>query len=237
MSKVTAIILAAGSGSRMQSNEKKQFMKINGKPILWYSLDAFEKSPVDEMILVTSKDDIAYCKTEIVLKYGFKKVREIVAGGKERFNSVYNGLKAASGDIVLIHDGARPMITEDIIRRNIEEVKVNKACVTGVPVKDTIKIVEERRVLETPKRDSLWITQTPQSFETLLIKDAYEKMMKQNERTVAGNTATEKNIDVTDDAMVAEKYSDVSVHFVMGDYKNIKITTLEDIVIAEAFLR
>lgn len=232
MSKITAIVLAAGNGSRMQSSQKKQYMEIYGRPVLWYSLNAFEKSPVDEIILVTGKDDIAYCRTEIVERYGFKKVAEIVAGGAERYESVYNGLKVAGGDIVLIHDGARPMITPEIINRNIEGVKNHKACVTGVPVKDTIKIVENHQVVETPKRDALWITQTPQSFETLLIKEAYKKMMRENE----GNADDEKCIGVTDDAMVVEQYTDTKVCFVMGDYKNIKITTPEDLQIAEVFV-
>ena len=117
--KISAIVLAAGSGSRMQSSKKKQFMEIKGKPLVWYSLFAFEKYGVDEIILVTGLEDIDFCKKEIVEKYNFTKVKDIVAGGKERYESVYNGLKHISGDIVLIHDGARPVLTNEIIERGI----------------------------------------------------------------------------------------------------------------------
>lgn len=225
MSKVTAIVLAAGTGSRMQSKKKKQFMEIKGKPILWYSLFQFQKSPVNEVILVTGEEDIEYCKKEIVEKYGFTKVTQIVPGGKERYNSVYNGLQKVTGDIVLVHDGARPMITGKTIEDTIAAVKEYHACVVGVPVKDTIKKVSERKVVETPDRTSLWITQTPQGFFTEMLKQSYEKMMR------------EEGVAVTDDAMVVEQYGKQSVYFVEGDYKNIKVTTPEDIVIAEAFLQ
>ena len=106
MCKITAIVLAAGTGSRMKSKEKKQFMKINGKPVIWYSLFQFEKSIVDEVILVTGEEDIEYCNENIVKQYNLKKVKHIIAGGSERYESVYNGLKKTTGDIVLIHDGA-----------------------------------------------------------------------------------------------------------------------------------
>ena len=117
MNGVTAIILAAGKGSRMNSSTKKQFMELKGKPMIWYSLFAFEESPVNQIILVTGKEDITYCKKEIVKRYGFTKVTDIVAGGAERYESVANGLKKVNGDIVLIHDGARPLVTEEIIER------------------------------------------------------------------------------------------------------------------------
>ena len=117
MNKITAIVLAAGSGSRMKSKTKKQFMEIKGKPVIWYSLFEFEKSRVDEIILVTGKEDIDYCKKEIVEKYNLKKIKNVVAGGSERYESVYNGLKEVTGNIVLIHDGARPLINNEIIER------------------------------------------------------------------------------------------------------------------------
>ena len=224
MSKVTAIVLAAGTGSRMQSKQKKQFMEVKGKPILWYSLFQFEQSPVDEVILVTGEEDIPYCKKEIVERYGFTKVKEVIAGGKERYHSVYNGLQKTTGDYVLIHDGARPMITEKIIEDAIHGAEQHKACVIGVPVKDTIKQVSEGKVICTPDRNSLWITQTPQGFETELVKQAYEEMMQEDQ------------IAVTDDAMVVEQYGGQSVYFVEGDYKNMKVTTPEDILLAEVFL-
>lgn len=230
MNKITAIVLAAGSGSRMKSKTKKQFMEIKGKPVIWYSLFEFEKSRVDEIILVTGKEDIDYCKKEIVEKYNLKKIKNVVAGGSERYESVYNGLKEVTGNIVLIHDGARPLINNEIIERSIEGTIKSDACVVGVPVKDTIKRAnKEGYIIDTPNRSELWITQTPQSFKTDLVKMAYKKMKEELEK---GNTT----INITDDAMVVEEFTTNQVRFVQGDYKNIKVTTPEDIDIAELFI-
>lgn len=230
MNKITAIVLAAGSGSRMKSKTKKQFMEIKGKPVIWYSLFEFEKSRVDEIILVTGKEDIDYCKKEIVEKYNLKKIKNVVAGGSERYESVYNGLKEVTGNIVLIHDGARPLINNEIIERSIEGTIKSDACVVGVPVKDTIKRADkEGYIIDTPNRSELWITQTPQSFKTDLVKMAYKKMKEELEK---GNTT----LNITDDAMVVEEFTTNQVRFVQGDYKNIKVTTPEDIDIAELFI-
>lgn len=230
MNKITAIVLAAGSGSRMKNKTKKQFMEIKGKPIIWYSLFEFEKSRVDEIILVTGKEDIDYCKKEIVEKYNLKKIKNVVAGGSERYESVYNGLKEVTGNIVLIHDGARPLINNEIIERSIEGTIKSDACVVGVPVKDTIKRAnKEGYIIDTPNRSELWITQTPQSFKTDLVKMAYKKMKEELEK---GNTT----LNITDDAMVVEEFTTNQVRFVQGDYKNIKVTTPEDIDIAELFI-
>ena len=230
MNKITAIVLAAGSGSRMKSKTKKQFMEIKGKPVIWYSLFEFEKSRVDEIILVTGKEDIDYCKKEIVEKYNLKKIKNVVAGGSERYESVYNGLKEVTGNIVLIHDGARPLINNEIIERSIEGTIKSDACVVGVPVKDTIKRAnKEGYFIDTPNRSELWITQTPQSFKTDLVKMAYKKMKEELEK---GNTT----LNITDDAMVVEEFTTNQVRFVQGDYKNIKVTTPEDIDIAELFI-
>lgn len=230
MNKITAIVLAAGSGSRMKSKTKKQFMEIKGKPVIWYSLFEFEKSRVDEIILVTGKEDIDYCKKEIVEKYNLKKIKNVVAGGSERYESVYNGLKEVTGNIVIIHDGARPLINNEIIERSIEGTIKSDACVVGVPVKDTIKRAnKEGYIIDTPNRSELWITQTPQSFKTDLVKMAYKKMKEELEK---GNTT----LNITDDAMVVEKFTTNQVRFVQGDYKNIKVTTPEDIDIAELFI-
>ncbi|WP_278712958.1 2-C-methyl-D-erythritol 4-phosphate cytidylyltransferase [Eubacterium ventriosum] len=230
MNKITAIVLAAGSGSRMKSKTKKQFMEIKGKPVIWYSLFEFEKSRVDEIILVTGKEDIDYCKKEIVEKYNLKKIKNVVAGGSERYESVYNGLKEVTGNIVLIHDGARPLINNEIIERSIEGTIKSDACVVGVPVKDTIKRAnKEGYIIDTPNRSELWITQTPQSFKTDLVKMAYKKMKEELEK---GNTT----LNITDDAMVVEEFTTKQVRFVQGDYKNIKVTTPEDIDIAELFI-
>lgn len=230
MNKITAIVLAAGSGSRMKSKTKKQFMEIKGKPVIWYSLFEFEKSRVDEIILVTGKEDIDYCKKEIVEKYNLKKIKNVVAGGSERYESVYNGLKEVTGNIVLIHDGARPLINNEIIERSIEGTIKSDACVVGVPVKDTIKRAnKEGYIIDTPNRSELWITQTPQSFKTDLVKMAYKKMKEELEK---GNTT----LNITDDAMAVEEFTTNQVRFVQGDYKNIKVTTPEDIDIAELFI-
>lgn len=226
MSKVSAIVLAAGSGSRMQSETKKQFMTLMGKPLIWHSLNAFEKSDVDEVILVVPEDDLIFAEENIVDKYNFTKVSQIVAGGNERFESVYEGLKSVTGDIVLIHDGARALVDEKTIKRCIEGAWKFNACVAGMPAKDTIKKVDsDLRVIGTPNRDSLYITQTPQAFNTKVVKDAYERLIEGGDDSV------------TDDAMVVEKYSDIAVVFVEGSYSNIKITTPEDMIIAEALIK
>lgn len=224
--KVVAIILAAGRGSRMKSDIKKQYMLIDGKEVIWHSINAFEKSEVDEIILVAGKEDIENCE-KLVEKSGFKKIKKIIAGGKERYDSVYAGLKvAADSDYVLIHDGARPLVTSELIEKCIEQVKECEACIVGVPVKDTIKIVDESGdVKVTPKREFLRSIQTPQAFSYKLIMEAYRNMYQ------------EELIEVTDDAMVVEKYSDSKVRVIEGEYTNIKITTKEDLITAENFLK
>ena len=225
----TAIVLAAGSGRRMQSDTPKQFMELCGHPLVYYSLYAFEKSPVDDIILVTGKDDVSYCRKEIVEACDFKKVRAVIPGGKERYLSVYEGLKAAAGtDYVLIHDGARPMIDETEIRLSMRAVEEEHACVIGVPVKDTIKVGNAKHyAVDTPDRSSLWAVQTPQSFSYELLMDAYEKMWQ----------AAESGERITDDAMIVERFTGHKVRLVQGKYENIKVTTPEDLLIAEAFLK
>ena len=227
MGKVTAIILAAGKGNRMHSEVPKQFLELDGKPVLYYSLNAFEKSTVDDIILVTGKDDIAYCEKEIIHKYHFNKVRTVVEGGTERYWSVKNGLVAAKGaEYVLIHDAARPCVGKDIIERSIIEVMQNRSCTVGVPVKDTIKVVDSNNYgIDTPSRDTLWQIQTPQCFQYSEIIEAYEKMEQA------------KDTDITDDTMIMERYLGVKTKVILGDYCNIKITTPEDLNIAEIFLR
>lgn len=231
MGKTVAIVLAAGRGKRMQSDVAKQYLLVRNKPVLYYSLKAFQDSSVDEIILVTAESEIAYCKDEIVEKYAFSKVSQIVAGGKERYHSVHNGLKACEdADIVLIHDGARPFVDDAIIARNINMVKEYGACVTGMPVKDTIKISDaEGFVQETPRRDLIWAIQTPQTFRYDLIRNAYDTFLNNEE-------ANCKSYNVTDDAMVAELFGGLKVKLVEGSYNNVKITTPEDMVLAEAIL-
>ena len=224
--KNVAIVLAAGQGKRMQSKVQKQFLLIKEKPVLYYTLNAFENSPViTDIILVTGKDEIEYCQKEIVDKYGFKKVCKIVAGGKERYHSVHHGLQAVEeADYAFIHDGARPFVDNDMIERAYEAVKEHKACVIGMPVKDTIKIADENRFAsQTPDRKKVWQVQTPQTFEFQLIKDAYSRLLE------------EEPEGITDDAMVVETMTDCKVKLVEGSYRNIKITTPEDLEIAAIF--
>lgn len=227
MERITAIVLAAGSGKRMNSTVHKQYMMLAGKPVLYYALKAFSDSAVTDIVLVTGAGETAYCEREIIDKYKIDKVRAIVEGGRERYHSVHAGLKAAVGsDYVLIHDGARPLVTEDIIARSIETAKACGACVVGMPVKDTIKVVgADGFAKETPERKSLWQVQTPQSFFYPLIADAYEKVVASGDDTV------------TDDAMVLERVTGQQIRVIEGSYRNIKITTPEDLLVAEAYLK
>ncbi|MDD6056730.1 MAG: 2-C-methyl-D-erythritol 4-phosphate cytidylyltransferase [Clostridiales bacterium] len=227
MKQYTAIVLAAGAGKRMNCEVRKQYLLLHGKPVLSYALEAFEKSEVNDIVLVVGSGEAAYCQEEIVGKYGFQKVRAIVEGGKERYHSVYEGLKQAAGaDYVLIHDGARPLVTPDMIRRCMQEVERWDACVVGMPVKDTIKMVDAEGFAEcTPERSRLWQIQTPQTFAYPLIWEAYQKIM------------SEADLAVTDDAMVLEHTMGCRVKVMEGSYHNIKITTPEDLLVAEAYLR
>lgn len=224
--KSTAIILAAGSGKRFNAKEKKQFAKLYDKPLLYYSLKAFSESNADEIIVVTSRDDIDFVREDIVKKYEFFKVKAIVSGGNERYDSVYSGLKAVSGDICLIHDCARAMINVELINRCIDETVKYRAVVPTVAPKDTIRIRDGEFGGKTIDRNTFCIIQTPQCFYMELIKSAFEKMYKTDY----------KSLGITDDAMVVEKFSDTKVRLIEGDYKNIKVTTPEDIMIAKAFL-
>jgi len=230
MSKVTAIILAAGQGIRMNSEVSKQFLMLEGKPVLFYALKAFEDSSVDEIVLVAGKGQIEYCKKNIVDFYQIRKVARIVEGGEERFDSVQIGILAAeSADYVLVHDGARPFVSKDLIENAIEQVKIVKACIVGVPVKDTIKVVDEEGFIRvTPDRNSLWAAQTPQNFEYNAIKNAYRMFFE--DRNITG-------VSATDDAMIYETYLKLPVKMIMGDYNNLKLTTPEDLLLAEEILK
>lgn len=227
MKRYTAIVLAAGAGKRMQSAVHKQYLLLAGRPVLYYALKAFEESKISDIILVVGAGETAYCQKEIVEKYGLQKVSAVVEGGKERYHSVYEGLKKAEGaDYVLIHDGARPFVSQEIIQRSVECVEQYEACVVGMPVKDTIKVVRADGIAEaTPERSKLWQIQTPQSFSYPMILDAYEKILAQKDETI------------TDDAMVLERITGHPVKVIEGSYQNIKITTPEDLLVAEAYLK
>lgn len=227
MGKTAAIVLAAGQGKRMNSTIHKQYLLLDSKPVLYYSLYAFEHSEVDIVVLVTGKGEVPYCQQEIVQKFGFQKVVTITEGGKERCHSVYEGLKVLPADTeyVLIHDGARPFVTERIIMDTIEAVRKYKACVVGMPVKDTIKITDSSQfAVHTPDRQSVWAVQTPQAFSYEIVWNAYTALMADE-------------IPVTDDAMVVETFLHYPVKLIKGTYENIKITTPEDLLAAEAFLK
>ena len=231
--KIAAVCLAAGQGKRMESKVQKQYLLLRDKPVLYYALKAFQDSPVEEVVLVVGAGEEEYCKKEIVDAYGFTKVKAIVAGGKERYHSVFQGLQAVTeADYVLIHDGARPFLTQEIISRCVDGTREYKACVAGMPVKDTIKLADEEQNIEsTPERSKVWMIQTPQAFEYSLIKEAYTILIEQE------NKGIKTSIPVTDDAMVVEYFMNQKVHLVYGSYENIKITTPEDMRIAEAFLK
>lgn len=230
--KTVAVVLAAGRGSRMHSDVQKQYMLLNDRPVIFYSLKVFQESFIDEIILVVGKGEKEYCQREIVDEYNFTKVKKIVEGGSERYHSVANGLKALEGEgYVFIHDGARPFITEEILLRAYEAVREYDACVVGMPVKDTIKIVDENYFSKlTPNRETLWQIQTPQVFSIGLAKEAYDRLFIKEEELRA------QGIRITDDAMVVETLMEHSVKLVEGSYENIKITTPEDLNIAYSFI-
>lgn len=235
------MILAAGSGSRMQSDTAKQFMLLGGKPLICYALQAVEESEIiDDCILVTGAKDLIWVTEEIVRKYHYNKVDTVIAGGDERYASVASAMRLIrSGDMavpnrngyVFVHDGARPFLTEKILRDTYEAVQKYGACVSAVRSKDTIKIADEEGfVRETPDRTTVWNMHTPQVFETALIAKAYAALEDNLEEL------RQKGVYITDDAMVVEYFTNHKVKLVEGSYENIKLTTPEDLTVAERIL-
>ncbi len=224
--KNSVIIAASGTGKRMKSAVAKQYIELKGRPVLSYTLEAFDKSShIDEIIIVCGGNDIEYVKHKIVEKYGFGKVKAVVGGGKERQDSVYNGLKAVSEDcdIVLIHDGVRPFIEDKYIAELIKSAYECGGCVMGVRVKDTIKVCDEiGNITDTPERSTLWAAQTPQCFKYDVIMKAYK-------------SAFAEGYYGTDDSMLAER-TGVRIKMVEGSYNNIKLTTPEDLDLGEKIL-
>lgn len=224
---VSVIIAAAGMSNRMGSKMNKQFIAIDGKPILAHTIEKFENSRfIDEIILISKEEEIEYCRKEIVKKYKFNKITNIIRGGKERQDSVYNGILALDerSSIVLIHDGARPFVKNENIEDGIKSVIKDGACVIGVPVKDTIKVVGANEIIDnTPRRSMLWAAQTPQCFLKDLIIRGYEK-------------AISDNFLGTDDSSIVERLG-YDVKMIMGSYENIKITTPEDLILAESLFK
>ena len=199
---------------------------LGNQTILSYSLEQFQKSSIDEIILVTAQEDIEYVKNNIVLPHKINKVTKIVAGGQERYLSVYQGLLAAQNcDYVMIHDGARPFLTIDIIEDSIRAVQKYQACAVGVPLKDSIKkLGREGYIVENIERTDVWQVQTPQCFSYPMILGAYEKLLQ-------------SDIKTTDDTAVVEYFTEVKVKMLMGSYENIKITTLDDLDYGEYLIK
>lgn len=224
--KTKAILLSAGKGTRMNQSVSKQYLMLGNQTILSYSLEQFQKSSIDEIILVTAQEDIEYVKNNIVLPHKINKVTKIVAGGQERYLSVYQGLLAAQNcDYVMIHDGARPFLTIDIIEDSIRAVQKYQACAVGVPLKDSIKkLGREGYIVENIERTDVWQVQTPQCFSYPLILGVYEKLLQ-------------SDIKPTDDTAVVEYFTEVKVKMLMGSYENIKITTLDDLDYGEYLIK
>ncbi len=225
--KVEALIVAAGKGIRFGEGRKKQFQLLLGKPLLSHTLDKFESSPsIKSILLVVSQEDMTYCLDEVVEKYNYKKISQIIPGGKHRQDSVKNGIDYLSKDtdIVVIHDGVRPFVTIEMIEESIQYGGRFGAVVFGVPVKDTVKMIDKDRiVVKTLDRESTWLIQTPQTFHVNIIRRAYQK-------------AQEDGFLGTDDASLVERLG-IKIHVLPGSNMNLKITTPEDLALADFFLR
>ena len=261
--RVTAILLAAGRGTRMGSGIRKQFMELAGRPVLSWSLNVLALSPiVTEIVLVIpaggganksaeeEQEHIRRLFIDPLPEAAAAKVRALVPGGAERYNSVYNGLEAIQWpcDYVFIHDGARPLITEEMLEKLFRAVQGYKAVVAASPSKDTVKITDDSGFVQsTPDRSRVWNIQTPQCFEYELVKSSYEKIIGAASDAApaaafadfagAGHQNSQTPRKITDDAMVVEYASDTKVRPVDTGYQNIKITTPEDLLVAEVFLR
>lgn len=211
----------------MKAEINKQFLMLQNKPVIAYALAAFEQcSEIDEIIVVVASDELEYFKTNILDKFNFHKVKGLIAGGLERQQSSSNGIKSVSQDceIILIHDGARPFVSQQTIIDCINEAKICGAASAGMPSKDTIKLVDQNNIVtSTPPRDRVWQTQTPQAFRRALIIEAHEM-------------AQHKGITATDDAMLVEMLGH-PVKMVAGAYENIKITTPEDLSVGEQLIK
>lgn len=224
-SKVSAIIVAAGSGKRIGGSVKKQYLEIKKKPILIYSLERFQHCvDVKDIILVAPKSDIPKLKNIIFNEFNLSKVSNIVAGGSERYHSVLEGLKVVADDteFVAVHDGVRPLVTVEKISQVIRAAKKYGSAILGVKPKETIKSVESDFVKKTVNRDLLISVQTPQVFKKEILVTAYHHAFKSQQFG-------------TDDSAMVEKLGN-RIFVVPGDYENIKITSVEDLLIAEKLL-
>ena len=226
LGRVVAVIPAGGTGARMGADVPKQFLPLGGVPMLLHSLRAFDRAPsVDAVILVVPHEERRRALTDVIERYGVKKVQKVIAGGETRQQSVYNGLKETDPDveIVVVHDAVRPFVTEDLIERSIEAARKGGGAIVAIPMKDTPKQAgPDRQIQRTLDRTELWLAQTPQTFRRDLLLEAYEK-------------AAIERLQATDDAALVERLGH-KVGIVAGTWENIKITTQEDLVIAEAIL-
>lgn len=225
--KTVALIPSAGQGTRMKADQAKQYLQIMGKPIIYWTLKVFEETEIiDEVILIVPKSDISFCRNDVVAQYGFAKVAQVVAGGRRRQDSVYNGLKAIKGfcDVVCVHDGARPLIDPVTITKAVNTAAHFGAACVAVKVKDTIKqITDDGFIQYTPNRRYLYAAQTPQAFEYNLLQDAMVN-------------AEKENIDATDDSSLVERLGG-RVVIVEGSYTNLKITTPSDLLLAAELIK
>jgi len=225
--KIVALIAAAGKGKRMNARINKPFIPIFGKPILAYTIEKFEKCKlIDKIYLLVNAEEKEICHKNIILKYNFFKVQELVDGGKTRQDSIYNGLKALDKDtdIVVIHDGARPLVEATTIRDSIEKAQEYGAAIAVIPIKDTVKKSENNFFInKTLNREEIWRSQTPQTFKYDIILPAYHQAYK--DKYLA-----------TDDAAIVERYGH-KVKLIIGSEENIKITTPFDVIVAEIFLK
>ena len=222
--KTSVIVAAAGKGERMNHFLPKQYLPLEGRPILAHTLINLSNiAEVDSITLVVSEDRIQWCREKIIDKFGIKKIKDIIVGGETRTDSVMNGLKSLDKDtaIVAVHDGVRPFVSASLFNSIIKKTREFDAVICAVPVRDTIKNADEKMSVEsTHDRNSLWLVQTPQAFSYPLIMKAYEK-------------ASKEGLQATDDAGIVEKLPH-RVKIVEGSPLNIKITTPEDLVLAEA---
>jgi len=216
------VIPAAGQGKRMKAGKNKLFIELSGIPIIVYTLRVFEEDPDCRGIILSINPAEKDYFSQLIAAYGLKKVKKLVMGGKERQQSVYNGLQHAGEEIVLVHDGARPFINVGQISELTTAASLHGGAVIAVPVKDTIKKASNNKVVETVERSSLWAVQTPQAFRVSILKSAYEQ-------------AEAEAFLGTDDASLLERINE-QVVIIEGNYDNIKITTQEDLYFAEAIL-
>ena len=219
---ITGIILVAGNSTRFGKNRNKNFEIVNGKSILSYSINAFNKNSYIDNIIIVLKEEEKEEVNNIIKQENIDKKIDIVIGGASRKESVNNAIKSTDSDIAIIHDGARPLIKQEYINNTIEEMINFKGVTIGVKSKDTIKITDDNGIVEsTTKRSNTWIIQTPQCFDRKILLDLHEKY---------------KDSIVTDDCMLLEK-DGYKVKIIEGDYTNIKLTTYEDINVIKEFLR